>query len=200
MNELGRWLEYARYWMAVLFVVSLPPALAWWFVIHPFANFWRRRGTGVTFAVIGALFVGAIAALLPFRDALLGADLGFRLWLLVVAAPLMVISAVVARARRKHLKVRMLLGVPEVAPTVDAPQMLSEGIYGRIRHPRYVEFVLGLAGWALILDYAGLYVALAATVPVLHAIVLLEERELRERFGPAYSAYMARVPRYLPRR
>ena len=121
MTQVGHWLGLARYWVAVLFMVSLPPALAWWFVIHPFAGFWRRQGTGVTFAVIGALFLGAIAALMPFRDALLGADLGFRRWLLVVAAPLLVASAILARARSKHLNFRMLLGVPEVAPAVEAP-------------------------------------------------------------------------------
>ena len=36
-------------------------------------------------------------------------------------------------------------------------------------------------------------------VPILHLVVLLEERELLERFGDAYRDYAGRVPRYVPR-
>lgn len=36
--------------------------------------------------------------------------------------------------------------------------------------------------------------------PLLHLIALLEERVVRDRFGPAYADYAARVPRYPPRR
>lgn len=200
MTAVGDWLGETRYWMATLFVVSLPPALGWWFVIHPFATFWRRLGAGVTYAVIGLVFLGTMAALVPVRDALIGDDFGFRPWLLLAATPFMAGAALISRARRKYLTFRILAGVPEVSRTTEPPRMLSEGIYARIRHPRYVEFVLGVAGWALILNYAGLYVAVAALLPVLHGIVLLEERELCERFGPAYREYMTRVPRYLPRR
>jgi protein-S-isoprenylcysteine O-methyltransferase Ste14 len=38
------------------------------------------------------------------------------------------------------------------------------------------------------------------TIPGLHAIVLLEERELVERFGQEYRDYALRVPRYIPGR
>lgn len=72
-------------------------------------------------------------------------------------------------------------------------------IYGRIRHPRYVEFMVGGTGWALILNYLGVYLLMAITVLMLFVIVLLEERELRDRFGEAYVEYCARVPRFIPR-
>jgi protein-S-isoprenylcysteine O-methyltransferase Ste14 len=35
---------------------------------------------------------------------------------------------------------------------------------------------------------------------VIHLVVILEERELVDRFGDAYRKYAARVPRYFPRR
>jgi len=34
---------------------------------------------------------------------------------------------------------------------------------------------------------------------VMHIIVLLEEKELKERFGHDYEEYCRRVPRYIPK-
>jgi protein-S-isoprenylcysteine O-methyltransferase Ste14 len=36
--------------------------------------------------------------------------------------------------------------------------------------------------------------------PAIHLVVLLEEPELRERFGAEYEEYCGRVPRYIPKR
>ena len=69
-----------------------------------------------------------------------------------------------------------------------------------MRHPRYVEIVLGVAAYAVFANYLGAYIVTIALVPTLHLIVLLEERELIDRFGAAYVNYAAQVPRYLPRR
>jgi protein-S-isoprenylcysteine O-methyltransferase Ste14 len=33
---------------------------------------------------------------------------------------------------------------------------------------------------------------------MMHIIVLLEEKELKERFGRGYEEYCRRVPRYIP--
>jgi protein-S-isoprenylcysteine O-methyltransferase Ste14 len=62
-----------------------------------------------------------------------------------------------------------------------------------------VEFTLGMIGWSLFVNYVGLYVMTGLCFVLLWVIVLLEERELRERFGQAYVDYSARVPRFVPR-
>ena len=73
-------------------------------------------------------------------------------------------------------------------------------MYSRIRHPRYVEIVLGSLAYALFANDLGAYIMAFLTIPGLHAIVLLEERELVERFGQEYRDYALRVPRYIPGR
>ena len=49
------------------------------------------------------------------------------------------------------------------------------------------------------LDLA-LCVTFALSLPTLYLLVLLEERDLRERFGSEYEACCRRVPRFVPRR
>ena len=78
--------------------------------------------------------------------------------------------------------------------------LLSEGIYGKIRHPRYVEALLWVLGYAFIANYLGLYLLFILSIPTVFLIVLLEERELRERFGTEYEDYCRRVPRFVPGR
>ena len=56
-----------------------------------------------------------------------------------------------------------------------------------------------MAAYALAANYVGGYVVAVLTIPALHLVVLLGERELSERFGAAYDEYRARVPRYIPR-
>lgn len=197
--DWSRFLENIRYVMGVLLVISLPPALLYWFIVHPFVGFWRRLGTRWTFVILGVFLVGSMIALYPLRDLLLGREFGSSPPLILVSLPLLVISTVISRKRRKHLSFRTLAGVPEVAPEGQGPGLLQEGIYGRIRHPRYVEFSLGCIGWALFCNYAGLYIATALTLVAIYVIVLIEEKELRQRFGQAYVDYSARVPRFIPR-
>ena len=103
-------------------------------------GFWRRVGAKGTFWFLGIFLFVSMTALYPVRDFLLGQDLGTRLPAILTGLPLIVASFVISSKRRKHLSFRTLAGVPEVAPEGQGPGLLQEGIYGRIRHPRYVEF------------------------------------------------------------
>ncbi len=193
-------MDKARYVLAVLMVIGLPPAVVWWFIVHPFVGFWRRVGTKWTFIFLGVFYFASIAALLLVRDALVGTDYGTRLWLVLAAVPFLVVGGIVQFHRKKHLTFKNLAGVPEVAPGGEGPGLLREGIYARIRHPRYVEVILGGIGWSLLINYLGVYLMMAAALVAILAIVELEERELRERFGKAYAEYCVEVPRFIPRR
>ncbi|NIR38153.1 MAG: isoprenylcysteine carboxylmethyltransferase family protein, partial [Actinobacteria bacterium] len=113
---------------------------------------------------------------------------------------LLLLSVAIAIRRRRHLTNRILAGVPELTEGEGGGTLLTEGIYARIRHPRYVEVAVGTFGYAFFANYGGAYVVAAATVPLLHLVVLLEERELVDRFGDRYREYQRSVPRYLPRR
>lgn len=190
-----------RYILGVLLMAGLPPGVAWWFAVHPFVGFWRKVGVRGTMIVMTVFFVASVVGLVTIRDTLLGPDLGLRWSLVAVGAVLAAAAIVMSVKRRKHLTLRILAGAPEVeADAEKRGQLLEEGPYALIRHPRYVEIVLATFAYAAISNYAGCWILAILTIPVIHLVVILEERELENRFGDAYRAYAARVPRYLPRR
>jgi protein-S-isoprenylcysteine O-methyltransferase Ste14 len=76
---------------------------------------------------------------------------------------------------------------------------LTEGIYGRVRHPRYLQFLLSVAACAFACNYLAIYVLLVTLVAAVFLLVAIEERELRDRFGAEYEVYCARVPRFIPK-
>lgn len=186
-----------RYVFAVLTVIGLPPAILWWYLIHPFVHFWRRVGAAVSQATVGVLMIGLMGVLWMVRGALVGRDLGTNPVLVGVGIALMAAAAAFGAWRRKTLTFRILAGTPELDGT--GGTLLTEGPYALMRNPRYVEVLVGMAGYALLANYQGVYLVAALSALGIHGVVLLEERELAQRFGDAWTAYRTRVPRYLPR-
>lgn len=139
------------------------------------------------------LFAGAIGAALllgrfvpiPLPDAPALRALGAA----VVAAGLtldLAAMAVMARARTNIL------------PHRAADRLVTAGPFAATRNPIYVGNTVLTAGLALALAEGWLLVAAAAAaVAVDRLAVRREEAHLAARFGPAWRAYAARVPRWL---
>ena len=132
------------------------------------------------------------------RGHLLGRDLGTHWALVVAGVVVMGLGLGVERACRRHLSPRTLVGVPEVTQEPGGV-LLEEGIYGRVRHPRYLGGILGLLATAMLANHPGTYWLAAAFLPAVYVVTWLEERELVVRFGERYRAYQRRVPRLIPR-
>ena len=76
-------------------------------------------------------------------------------------------------------------------------ELITTGPYSVCRNPLYVGTVLLTLGVALSLENLamGLF-SLAVVVPLHIAVVLAEEKHLREIFGQEYVEYMRRTPRF----
>jgi len=188
----------ARYVIGVMLVMALPPGVLLWFAIHPFVRFWRRVGAVWTYAALTPFVVTWMLLAFVKREALLGLDLGLHLWLLMPTAVSFFAGIVVAVKRRRQLSSAVVVGLPELAPEKYPGKLITAGIYARIRHPRYVEILLITAAYAFFANYVGVYVTTVLTILALYFVVVLEERELRNRFGAEYDEYCRRVPRFLP--
>ena len=144
-------------------------------------------------------FVGLslVYAFFHFRDFLVGADLGAHAWLITPAWVVILIGFYLDWVRRKHLTTRILVGSPELEG--DASNLLTEGLYAHLRHPRYLALIIAYLGYALFANFSGVYIYFAASMPLLGFIIWLEERELYERFGQAYRDYASKTPCILPK-
>ena len=78
-------------------------------------------------------------------------------------------------------------------------QLVTQGVYCRIRHPMYLAFLLQAFGQALVVPN---WVAGPSYVVAVVVVVALrvgpEERMMLEEFGTDYEAYMARTRRLVP--
>lgn len=117
-------------------------------------------------------------------------------WLRVAGAALALASlvylALVHRALGLHWSTSLRLR--------EGHRLVTQGPYGRVRHPMYTAIFGYMAGlslaasnWAVLLPRAVQMARLCARIPG-------EERMLAERFGEEYRAYAARSGRLLPRR
>lgn len=193
-------MDTARRVVALLTLVSLPPAVLLWIVIHPLVRFWRRLGFGWTYGLLAVPCAALMGAIWVGRQRLLGADLGTRWPLVGAAVACAAVAGALARARGRLLTFGILAGLPELSPGRYPGRLLTEGIYARVRHPRYVEVVVGTLAYSLFANHVGTYVLWLLLFPALLLVIRLEERELRERFGAAWEDYARRVPRFVPRR
>jgi len=190
-------MDIVRYAIAVMLLAAIPAAILFWLLIHPFARFWRRLGTGRPYVILCPIAFGAMAGMVMMRGRLLAADFGLNIPLALAGLVLLVAAGIMLLTLRKRLTVRVLVGVPELSPEQPG-SLITDGIYARIRHPRYVQMTLAILGYALIANYPAVYAAFIVWLAGIYAVALLEERELLDRFGDEYRAYCRRVPRFIP--
>ena len=192
-------MDAIRYYLALLIVIMVQGAFVFWYSIHPFVRFWRRVGTTTTYAVHVSMIAVVAIVLFQVRDVILAVDFGTNWFLVVLSIPVYAVAVRVAVRRKRDLRMKVLLGFPELAPDRYESKLLTNGIYARIRHPRYVEMMLFLLAHALLVNYLATYVIVVVSALGLWFVVVLEERELRVRFGEEYKRYCEHVPRFVPR-
>ena len=84
-------------------------------------------------------------------------------------------------------------------PTMPPETLVTVGPYAWTRNPIAMSHAIALVGLSLIVgSVSAVAIVLLLTIPV-HVAMLHEERTLEARFGNAYRAYAASVPRWIPR-
>jgi protein-S-isoprenylcysteine O-methyltransferase Ste14 len=107
--------------------------------------------------------------------------------LLVVAASIWVLPFI-------HLK--KYGNVNEGDNYYETNKVVEKGIYGIVRHPQYLAYILLTIGFTLLSQNWIIVIISVFTVSLFYIYTVQEENELRNRFGDAYQEYCMRVPRF----
>ena len=192
-------MDIARYHVALLTLVTFIPGILFWPFAHGLVHSWRQLGLVISYSVLGAILIAIGTGVFLLRHPLLAVEFGPPGWLGLPAVLCFVAALTIEVQCRRHLTLRTLVGIPELSPTLTGQPLLDQGIYARLRHPRYVVVILSVFAVALFTNYLAVYLLCPLACVVLYGITLMEERELVERFGQAYEQYQRRVPRFIPR-
>jgi protein-S-isoprenylcysteine O-methyltransferase Ste14 len=78
-------------------------------------------------------------------------------------------------------------------------RLATTGLYGRVRHPQYLGFLLIMAGFLLQWPTLLTLLMLPILVVAYTRLAITEEREVRAEFDAEYPRYAAQTPRFIPR-
>jgi protein-S-isoprenylcysteine O-methyltransferase Ste14 len=93
-----------------------------------------------------------------------------------------------------------IAGRGSLAPWAPPERLVIVGLYKYSRNPMYVAVVMILCGWALAFESRALWIYAAVVAVAFHLrVVLGEEPWLARAHGAEWTAYRARVPRWLIR-
>lgn len=198
-GQLANGMDTVRYHVALLTLVTFIPGILFWPFAHGLVHSWRQLGLVISYSVLGAILIAIGAGVFLLRQPLLAVEFGPPGWFGLPAVLCFVAALAVEFQCRKHLRLHTLVGVPELSPTPTGQPLLDQGIYARLRHPRYVVVILSICAVALFTNYLAAYLLCPLACLALYGITLMEERELVERFGQAYKQYQRRVPRFVPK-
>ena len=181
-------------WIAAIVLFLQLPIPLYWFVMHPQVDYWRKHQKAGY--VTGLLFswLPVTALLVIFYRRLFRATRP-ALWEMAVGFVLIILEVWIFWRVKKDLGTLRLVGQTELS---GGGEIVHRGIYSRLRHPRYIGSFLAILGACFLAGTRAMWIVAAIWLVLTRIAILLEERELRNRFGGSYAEYCLRVPRFVP--
>jgi len=80
-------------------------------------------------------------------------------------------------------------------------KLITHDIYGCVRHPHHLGVGIFMTSLGLVIGHAGSFLVISLTqwLWILGFLLLVEEVELRDKFGAEYQEYCSQVPMLLPK-
>ena len=182
-----------------VFVLALQlPIPLFWLIVHPAAGFWQRHRRACYYILGPAVWFAVWLGLYLPRDWWLEERFSRHALAALLGVSLLAADVWLLRQVERQAGWRVIIGLPELSQA-ESSRLVSGGIYGRVRHPRYLGMMLAWLGAALLSGATRLLVLVAGAAALAVLVTELEEQELERRLGSAYRHYRQAVPRFLPR-
>jgi protein-S-isoprenylcysteine O-methyltransferase Ste14 len=191
------WLDRALDVLALAYAVIVFPVPVFWLIIHSRIHFWRQFGNRAFLIALPVWFVSGVGLVL-LRHTIYSQRIERNALTWLFGAGLMALAVWTNRQVHREFSLRRLVGLPEINRGRPDGGVVRAGIYARVRHPRYMEFMMTFLGLALLTGAVGIFLLAFVTILLYLIVAPLEERELRESYGAEYEAYARAVPRFLP--
>jgi protein-S-isoprenylcysteine O-methyltransferase Ste14 len=183
-------------WLAAIVLFFEMPVPIYWLVLHTRIQFWRQHVLAGYWIAIVLAWGGGDGLLYHFRRQLFDwRAAAASSWLAVAGLLLIAVDLFAFASSEMQLGARRLVGHAELTGT---GELAISGLYTRVRHPRYLGMIAGVLGSSLLIGLRPLWIISIFWCGLALSVIALEERELRLRFGSAYSDYARRVPALLP--
>lgn len=189
-----KFVDYA----ALFYLILLLWIPFFWFLFHPAIGFWRRRGNRAFWLALPVWLVFA-AAIVMMRRHLFAARVDRNALTWMVGAFLFAAASWLEWQTRHTFGLRRLVGLTELNPQHRLCGVVRTGIYGRVRHPRYLLYMLMILAMAFLTGAVAIFLLAIVNILLYQILTPLEERELLNQYGPQYEDYRRSVPRFVPR-
>lgn len=182
-------------WLAGIVLFLQLPIPLYWYVIHPHAAFWRTRRHRTAFLTGVIVSWPPVTACLILFRARLFRESAPPVASILAGLALIALEGWIFWRVKRDLGGERLVGKTELS---GGGEIVRNGIYGQLRHPRYVGSFLAIVGACLTAGKPAMWLTAACWGLLMFVAILFEEREMRTRFGAEYRDYCRSVPRFLP--
>jgi protein-S-isoprenylcysteine O-methyltransferase Ste14 len=184
--------------VALFYLILLLWIPFFWFVFHPAIRFWRRVGNRAFWVALPVWMIFAAGIIIARHD-LFAMRVGRNALTWAAGAVLFVVANWLDSQTRHTFGWRRLAGLTEINPQHRLCGVVRTGVYGRVRHPRYLLYMLMMLSMAFLTGAVAIFLLAILNVLMYQILAPLEERELLDQYGPQYEAYRQSVPRFVPR-
>ncbi len=86
-------------------------------------------------------------------------------------------------------------GVKKGESYIHTTKLVDTGIYSIVRHPQYVTFILWAIAGILLFQHWIIIILGIPIIPLTYIDLIKADKDMIEKFGDDYKAYMEKVPR-----
>jgi protein-S-isoprenylcysteine O-methyltransferase Ste14 len=184
-------------YLALFYLVLLFWIPFYWLVFHPAIRFWRRLGNRAFWVALPVWLI-FVAGIFISRHGLFARRLERSALTWAVGGVLFIVASWLDVQTRHALGWRRLAGLTELNPQHPLCGVIRQGVYARLRHPRYLLYMLMILSMAFLTGAQTIFLLAFLNVLLYQILAPLEERELLDQYGPQYEDYQRLVPRFVP--